>query len=479
MSALALTASEPRSPADLPLEHLEDQITELAAHIYAATCRWLLLVAEFDHRAGWAKSGCRSCAHWLSWRCGIDLGAAREQVRVARRLADLPLVREGFARGELSYSKVRAITRIAGEATEETLVDWARRSTAAQLEKLVRAHRNVAAADVDAAQAAHARRFLSWRWEDDGTLSVRGRLSPEDGAAFVAAIEAEVGAEARAAALEARATPTAFSAGEGVSAETSAAPPGFRLSGGAPDEDAASCAERAHEAGRGARSADALARLVEAARRQRADAGSPAGLTQVVVHVDAETLAADEIHDRCEIEDAPAVPPETARRMSCDSAVVMMRQRGGRVLDVGRRTRTVHPALRRALENRDGCCAFPGCGSRRGLHAHHILHWARGGPTNQDNLVLLCPFHHRLVHEGGYGVRRGNGEVRFTRPDGSHVEAVPPLIEGRADAVPTANADAGQAIDAGTCVPDWHGEPLHVDLAVASLCEREDRRRAT
>lgn len=462
MSSIVPAPTE--SVQDLPLEQLEHQITELAAHIYAATCRWLLLVAEFDRREAWRQWGCKSAAHWLSWQCGVELGPAREQVRVARRLTELPLVRDGFERGELSYSKARAISRVATPQTEESLVEMARHSTAAQLEKLVRAYRGVQSAELEAANAAHARRFLSWRWEEDGTLSLKGRLGPEEGAAFIAAIEQEVAEEWAAAAIE---------SGR-VSAETPD-PALLATVGGPSDEDAAARAEHPVLAGRGARSADAFARLVEAARCARAANRSPAGLAQVVIHADEDSLRADEIHDRCHLEDGPAVPPETARRLTCDGSIVLLRERAGRPLDVGRLTRTIHPALRRALENRDGGCTFPGCHQRRRLHAHHLVHWSRGGRTDRDNLTLVCAFHHRLVHEGGFDVRRVGGETIFIRPDGTPVVAVPPPIEGRATEIPARNAAAGHEIDARTCLPHWHGEQLDVHLAVSGLCEREAR----
>jgi Domain of unknown function (DUF222) len=125
----------------VPLERLEDEITSLAGHINAATCRFLVLVGEFERRAGWERWGCRSCADWLSWRCGLGPRAAREHVRVAVKLREFPRVREVFARGELSFSQVRAICRVVDASTEETLVEFARHATAAQLERIVGAFR--------------------------------------------------------------------------------------------------------------------------------------------------------------------------------------------------------------------------------------------------------------------------------------------------------------------------------------------------
>ena len=130
-------------PVVTELEHLEHEIVELAAQIHAATCRWLELVAEFDRREGWSSWGCKSCAHWVAWRCAISPVAAREHVRVARALAELPLIRAAFARGELSYSKVRALTRVAGIQREEELLSMARHATAAQLERILGAYGRV------------------------------------------------------------------------------------------------------------------------------------------------------------------------------------------------------------------------------------------------------------------------------------------------------------------------------------------------
>jgi hypothetical protein len=137
------TANDGPGLAAVPLERLESQITELAAHVNAATCRWLLLVGEFDRREGWAQWDCRSCAHWLSYRCGLSQAAGREQVRVARALAALPAIRTSFGRGELCYSQVRALTRIATPETEDDLIMIARHATAGQLEVIVRAYRGL------------------------------------------------------------------------------------------------------------------------------------------------------------------------------------------------------------------------------------------------------------------------------------------------------------------------------------------------
>ena len=171
---------EERSDGTRPLELLEREITALASQIHAATCRWLELVAEYDAREGWAQWGCRSCAHWVSWQCGIAPGPAREHVRVARRLWELPLMRAAFARGELSYSKVRALTRVENVEREQDLLDLARHATASQLERLLRAYRGVVAAE-RAAVGGRPERWLVVEHDDDGSVLLRGRFPAEEG----------------------------------------------------------------------------------------------------------------------------------------------------------------------------------------------------------------------------------------------------------------------------------------------------------
>ena len=180
-------AASPAAPARVPLERLEAQICELAGHLAAATCRFLVLLADFDARRGWAGWEMGSCAQWLSWKCQLSSGTAREHVRVARALRDLPVIRARFAAGRLSYAKVRALTRIATAATEAGLAELAGPMTANQLERFARAHRQVTRAD-DA--DARVRRRLTWRLEEDGSLSGTFRLPPLQGAVLLKALRA-------------------------------------------------------------------------------------------------------------------------------------------------------------------------------------------------------------------------------------------------------------------------------------------------
>ena len=186
----ASPAGPPAVPPAVPLERLEAQICELAGHLAAATCRFLVLLADFDARRGWASWEMNSCAQWLSWKCQMSSGTAREHVRVARALRDLPVIRARFAAARLSYAKVRALTRIATPETEAGLAELAGPMTGNQLERFARAHRQVSQAD-DA--AARVRRRLTWRFEEDGSLSGSFRLPPLPGAVLLKALRAACG----------------------------------------------------------------------------------------------------------------------------------------------------------------------------------------------------------------------------------------------------------------------------------------------
>src|SRR4051812_12699242 len=168
--------------AHIPIDRLEADIAWLARDLEQRLERWLAMVAEFDRRGGARRWGFRGTAEWLAWHCGLAQRTARDHVRVARVLTERPLVREGLANGELSYSKVRALSRAPAGEDEAALVELARAGSAGEVERVVRSLRSAPSAGVDVAQRSHARRFVDWWWEPDGSLSVRGRLPAEDGA---------------------------------------------------------------------------------------------------------------------------------------------------------------------------------------------------------------------------------------------------------------------------------------------------------
>ena len=402
------------SPRELPLELIEREIEQLAAQINAGNARWLELVAEFDRRDGWGGTGCRSTAEWVAWRCALTPRSAREHVRVARALPELPLIRDAFGSGELSYSKVRALTRVAGRESEEDLLELARHATAAQLERMVRAARRATAAEED---ENHRESYVRWSWDDDdGCLHLDAKLPPEDGAIFLRALEAARDSVAR-----------LHDERDDGSAEPRTAAATTPADGGSAEPPAPAPLPRPTNA-------EALTAMCESTL-----ARPPTGLTggeryQLLLHVDASTLATDSPGasvagpGSCAIADGPGIAPETARRLGCDASVVAIAERDGSPVGVGRRTRSIPPSVRRALVARDRRCQFPGCERHRFVDAHHIVHWAQGGATELDNLVLLCRHHHRLVHEGGYSMSRApEGCLVFRRPDGAEVLPSPPL----------------------------------------------------
>ena len=347
------------------LDRLGDEIAELSVHLEAATARLLDLIREFDVHGGW-NNGFRSCAEWLSWRVGLDLGAAREKVRVARALATLPRLAQALAHGELSYAKVRALTRVATPELEERLLAIGRAGTAEHVERIVRGWRRMdRKAEQDEAARQHASRALYVYPAEDGTVTIRGRLAPEVGALLLKALTA-----AREVLYRRERNRNAD-----AQANVSTAPPTMAQ-----------------------QQADALQLLAETALHHGIDPGTPAEHYQVVVHVDATVLDPDQ-PGQSVVEDGARVSAETSQRLGCDaSRVVMRHDADGRIFEVGAKTHTIPPALRRALLHRDRSCRFPGCHGRF-CQAHHIRHWAQGGPTTLSNLVLLCRRHHRAVHE--------------------------------------------------------------------------------
>ncbi|OLC00047.1 MAG: hypothetical protein AUH30_03585 [Candidatus Rokubacteria bacterium 13_1_40CM_68_15] len=423
------------------LDRLGDQIAELSAHLDAATAQLLDLIREFDARSGW-NTGFRSCAAWLSWRIGLDLGAARERVRVARALGTLPRLAHALARGELSYAKVRALTRVATPDTEERLLAVGKAGTAEHVERIVRGWRQVDR-QAEARQTArrHAGRALHVYQDEDGMVIIRGRLAPEVGAVVMKALDA---------ARETLYQRSRETAGDTVIEDVPAETPTMAQ-----------------------QQADALALVAETALHHGIDPGVPGDRYQVVVHVDAPVLADTDAPGQSILEDGTHVPAETCRRLACDASRVVMRHDAhGHVVEVGARTRTIPPALRRALDHRDRGCRFPGCGLPSG-QGHHVRHWANGGPTTLSNLALLCRRHHRAVHEEGYRVdRQPDGALRFRRPDGELLPAVPPPATVPVDPVEVLRArhDAqGLRVHARTSMPGWLGERLDVGWAIDVL----------
>jgi hypothetical protein len=498
--------------ATLSTGELETELLGLAGNLAAAQCRFLQLLAEFDRRGGWVGPGLKSCAHWLCWRIGMSLRTAAEHVRVAHALSRLPKITEAFGAGRISYSKVRAITRIAGQPTpdppddpapsagaaasgsaaagpdrdgpdapgtgsdqprpgagvhratdpkaqnvapaddvEQVLLDLALAGTASHVETIVRATRR-ARADPHRATALRA---LSWHHADDGSLILRGRFTPDDGAQLVAAIEALVAPR------------------QPVTHPVPAAPEGWQDTGreqapGAVDDRVA------------ARRADALIALVgsgnsatgstDTSGDSAVDNGRPVvarNNTHVIVHIEASSGAA-------RIEGGPEIPPATAERIACDADVqVLLHDKKRNRLYLGRRRRLATPAQISALAVRDGAgCRFPGCSHIRHLRAHHVRHWFHQGSTDLDNLVLVCGFHHRLVHDVGYGIRWDGGRWLFTRPDGTTVPEAGAPLDGNTESLIELNTRAELRITRDGLTPYWEGERLEPGPILERLLPR-------
>ena len=380
---------------DLSTTELESMLRSTAAELAAGTHRFLLLVGEMDRRRVWMEWECRSAAHWLSWHCGIGLTAAREQVRVARRLAALPEVADALARGSISYSKVRAITRVATPESAADLLQIAEHSTAEQLERIcaaLRRHGDIFAEE--AAVRAHefdaeARAYVRYHRNDHGELVGSFRLPPEAGAVFIEALTAN--------------------------------------DDGDLDEE---------HGRRMARSLESIA--LTSLAGSDASGGAPRSQPEVIVHVDLAALGALAAAGDAGPSDGNGSPGErrsparTTRgtRLSASAVARIIGDSGirfvadlvdGTQLDLGRHSRTITPALFRALLARDQHCRFPGCATRRHLHGHHIVWWIHGGATDLSNLVLLCRKHHHAIHDRAWTCTGTAADLHFLRPDGQEI----------------------------------------------------------
>jgi len=433
----------------LDADRLEAQICAMAGRRAADECAWLSLIGEFDRREGYAVWECRSTAHWLNWHCGLSMAAARERVRVARALERLPVLRVAFAAGQVTYSKVRAVTRVATAAIETMLVELALAGTASQLDRICSAYRRVRRYEIDRALAhdapegeeaqAAARASLAalstWH-DDDGMTVLRAVIVPEDGALIEAALASAV-EHLRDGACR------------------SNAPAGA-------SDDVATRPTRV----------DAL---VELARSYLATNSVAPGVERrhlvMLVDVGAVTeqgdLGIDE-EGRCSL-NGQRITPDTARRLGLSGPVTsMLIDHRGLPLSVGRTSRHATPAQRLALLIRDkGACRFPGCNSQF-VDAHHIIDWDSGGLTDLVNLLLLCPFHHHLVHRSGTTIDLDpdTAEVEFRRTDGTLVAArtvdpedAPPRVEVAGDAL----------------TPGEAGTRLPLDDIIENMADRDDR----
>lgn len=423
------------------LDDLDRELRAVAAHVAAGTCRFLVLLAEFERRDGPARWECATTAKWLSWRCGIGPTAAREQVRVARRLAEMPLVTAAFAEGRISYSKVRAISRVCTPEAEQDLLDLADASTAEQLEQMCAALRRTVDRAAEDAEVHDAETTAA----DRASVRIGSAQRGEVTGSFRLPVEA---AEVLRSALDA------------TSAQLVDPPePDDRHEH--PDGETLYVNPRRESPEH--RRARALVAMAEHLLAHPDDTGRPR--PELVVHVDLAALLVDRPTG------ATPWPIRTGHGAHL-SAAALARLAGeagiryvadladGTRLDLGRHSRTVTPALFRALLERDRHCRFPGCATRHRLHAHHIIWWVHGGATDRDNLILLCPKHHHAIHDRRWTCTGTAADPHFTRPDGAPVtNTVEAARPPQQPPLPTAEHPAG----------NWQGDRIDWDCFYAAF----------
>ncbi|MBT4521281.1 MAG: DUF222 domain-containing protein [Halieaceae bacterium] len=469
-----MTAALPAEIFPKDIDSLGNEITLLAGQINAANYRFLKLIAEFDRRSGWNCDGTvRNCAHWLNWKCGIDKGAAREKIRVARRLDELPMINAAFAAGEVSYSKVRAMTRVATNENEQYLLNIAHYGTASHVELVVRKFQRVrrqCADDNDALQQAE--RELRYYQDDDGMWVISARLPAEEGELLVKAIETVVQGDLKKEDYK-RIGEKAEDAEQGCNCNTKCVSETFPRKPQVSDEtlDPAATPTTIPQ-----HRADAIARLAEhfiatAGENDELATLKGADRCQVVLQLTLDDLKGGE---------SPPMHPSTLKRLSCDASVVTaIEDSMGNLLNMGRKTRTVPPAMRRALLRRDETCRFPGCCESRYVDAHHVQHWSDGGETCLENLVTLCKFHHRALHNGSFSIAvTGDGESTgfgFLDQEGMELPRTYPDACCGEEALDSLREEvlADAHIDANTAVTHWAGECLDYDMAMDGLLQRE------
>lgn len=447
----------------------------------------LTCIRQFDEAEGWHRQGAQSCAHWLTWRIGLDPVTAREKVRVARTLGVLPKIDEAFRSGRLSYAQARAITRVATATNEERVLDIALACTGAQLERICRRFRRATAAISGLDAEAAADRRLRARPVGAGLVKLELVVSADEAETFTQAVE-----HARAELRARRCTQSA----------PSPSPSSSSTSRDASEEAAPVPAQPT------VRAADALMHVAMtylatsvAANDDEGSKSVPATGNQVVVHLDRDLLRPGEEVPAvaASLDDGTPVSPEAFRRIACDSGVVaaIMREPSqhsapgqssqprtdsgtttSQVLDIGRRTRAIPTAIRRALWLRDRACRFPGCANHRFLHGHHVRHRLHGGSTSLNNLVLLCSFHHRQVHEGGFSIAlEASGEVAVRGPGGANIgcrHPTPGAVREDDDLVVWMTdwvRPGDKSIDDWTATSSWDGDPVHYGAAIDAMLE--------
>jgi hypothetical protein len=411
---------------------LRRRLGELAGHIHAAHVEMIELLAQLDDCDGWTGVGLRSIGHWASIELGLDARATTAHVRAAHRLRQLPAIAAASRAGELGSAKVELVTRVAEPDSDADWLDLARKLSVGQLRRTTRAYQRAERERGDEPpdpDAQPGRRRGIWLFDEpDGLVRVTALLEADDAAVLRAALNAQLERNWRA---DQPAQPD--DAHHGATETAPEADPtahgGSAPVGQSPGPETGDPARRDEvDPARqtrdpiGARRADALVDLLRTTLHATDRPDLADDSTEVIVHVDLAFLTGATDVGRCHTNHGDPLPRDAARRAACDAVIRPLLHDDGHTLDLGRSARTPNRALRRALARRDdNCCTFPGCTSTVGLAAHHIRHWTDQGPTDLDNLTLLCRYHHKLHHEGGYRVVMVDGRPQFHRPDGRRV----------------------------------------------------------
>jgi hypothetical protein len=354
------------------IEHVHRLHQVIARHQRAL----VLALAELERREAWEDDGAHDMTHWTAMRLDTSQWRAGRWLAAGRALPGLPAISHAFERGQIGIDKVAELARYATFDDEDAYLAWAQEVSLGAVRRRGELQTRM---DADADQETRDR-WTEWRYLDEGRrFALEAQLPAADGALVAETLQR---------------------LGDRIPVM--------------PGEDGAEYA--------GMRRADALVALCQAGDPQ--DGSATAGGPTMVVHAQWDTLLDAQA---AQIEDGPAIDAETARRLMCDARVqTVVEDADGTVIGQGRAAREPSPALMRQLRYRDDACRFPGCGHRRFTQAHHIRWWSRGGRTELENLVLICSFHHRLVHEHGWSIHRTErGEIRWVRPDGQRYRAGP------------------------------------------------------
>jgi len=454
-------------------EALEVEILTMAGQINAAQYRFIKLLGEFDDNGGWQGDGIKSFAHWLNWKIGMGTVMGREKVRIARSLPDLPLIDEAFSLGKVSYSKVRAMTRVATPENESFLLQIAEYGTASHMEYLVKKYQCCKRLqDPDEDGSWKLQKSMSWYQDETGMYVINARLPPEEGALVIKALEL-IQAENKHNKVEAA---EASDPDETISAElkvvsnnVSAESSPEQFSKGMDTEDYST--DRA----------SALTHLAEKylSSESAENSTSLGEKYQVFLHINANAANLDwEINqaDSCNITHRSIQPrflaPDVARRLACDASVTtVLEDDHGNVLNIGRRSRTVSRALTHALRIRDSGCRFPGCCQKQYTDSHHIKHWAQGGETSMENLVTLCRFHHGLLHKGEYRLARDeSGDLVFTN---NRNEVISQSFYPQFPDTPSSENCLDPTFDEHRANSKWQGESMDIQQALQCMFELE------